>query len=183
MEIDLKSLEKSELPVRKYLLLQMIHEEGVDPNNYDWEDYLDDLAVDLESKGYIKILGSGDERIIELRQKAVELFGNNKDNVADWIEQWCSLWPKGVKSGGYYLKPNKQDALSNMQKFVKKYKFTKEQIFEATGNYLKEKERDNWAYCMLGSYFIMKNNMSQLANYCGNLGVKEKELQSLNKMI
>lgn len=182
MEIDLKSLEKSELPVRKYLFLQMTHE-GIDANNYGWEDYLDDLCTDLEAKGYVKILGSGDERIIELRQKAVELFGKNTINIADWIEQWCELWPKGVKSGGYYVKPNKQDALSNMQKFFKKYKFTKDQVFEATGNYLKQQEAKHWDYTMLGAYFIMKNGMSQLANYCGNLGVKEKTNAPINKMI
>lgn len=169
MEIDLKSLK--ELRVADFILLQMIHE-GVDPTEYTWGEDIDWTLSDLEESGYVKILDSGDERIIELRQKAVELFGNNKDNVSDWIEQWVNLWPKGIKSGGYYVKPNKQDALSNMQKFVKKYKFTKDQIFEATGNYLKEKERDNWAYCMLGSYFIMKNNMSQLANYCTSIGTE-----------
>jgi len=34
-----------------------------------------------ESNNYIKILGSGDERSIELRQKAVELFGKKSDSI------------------------------------------------------------------------------------------------------
>ena len=180
MEIDLKSLENSCLWVEDYFLLQLIHE-GINLDSFNWFNLPDETCTRLEEMGFIKILGSGDERVIELRQKALELFGNDKMNVSDWIEQWVNLWPKGVKSGGYYLKPNKQDALSNMQKFVKKYKFTKDQIFEATGNYLKEKERDNWNYCMLGSYFIMKNNMSQLANYCTSIGTETAK--RTNKLI
>lgn len=180
MEIDLKSLEKSSLFVEDFLYLQMLHE-GINTDEFNWSD--PEMSQYLETDGYIKILGSGDEKVIELRQKAVELFGNNKNNVSDWIEQWCELWPKGVKGAGGYIKPNENDALTNMNKFCKKYKFTKDQIFEATGNYIAEKQRNNWAYVMLGGYFIMKNGVSTLANYCSNLGIKEKTEVSINKMI
>lgn len=80
MEVDLKQLEKSELNVRDYLFLQFVHE-GIDTSNYSWLDFTDDICLDLEANGYIKILGSGDEKIIELRQKAVELFGNKSDST------------------------------------------------------------------------------------------------------
>lgn len=80
MEIDLKSLEKSNLWVEDYFLLQLIHE-GSDPLLFNWSGFLSDIYPRLEENGYIKILGSGDERIIELRQKAVELFGKKSDSV------------------------------------------------------------------------------------------------------
>lgn len=182
MELDLKQLKSSGLCLEDFIFLQMIHE-GIEPKEYVFYQSHVILTTDLEAEGYLKILDFDDLKHIELRQKAVELFGKNTTNIADWIEQWCELWPKGVKSGGYYVKPNKQDALSNMQKFFKKYKFTKEQVFEATGNYLKQQEAKHWDYTMLGAYFIMKNGMSQLANYCNNLGVKEKTNASINKMI
>lgn len=171
MEIDLKQLEKSRLWIEEYFLLQLIYE-GIDLNLFNWFNLPDETCERLEEMGYLKILGSGDERILELRQKAVELFSKNTDSITDWIEQWCELWPKGVKGAGGYIKPNKNDALTNMVKFCKKYKFTKAQIFEATGNYIAEKQRDNWAYVMLGGYFIMKNGVSTLANYCSNIGLE-----------
>lgn len=178
MNIDLDNLKKSKLLVEEYLLLQMYYE-GLDASSFDWGYPEDEAQLYFQKEGYIKIL----EDSIEPRQKLIDLFEVKGTNPKDWIEQWCELWPKGVKSGGYYVKPNVTDALTNMTKFCKKYKFTKDQIFEATGNYLKEKERDNWTYCMLGAYFIMKNNMSQLATCCMNLGTKASKEVSINKMI
>jgi len=138
----------------------------------------------LESQGYLKIVGDLPEGI-EWRKKYLDLLpteSNQSTSVEEWINDWRELWPSGVKSGGYYIKSNKEDLLNKMNKFVKKYKFTKEQIFEATKNYLTEQKNKGWAYTKLANYFIDKDNISILASYCANIGSKV-ENKSINTML
>jgi len=55
-----------------------------------------------------------------------------------------------------------------MNIFLKKYKYIKEDIFNATAKYLEERKRDNWKYTMCAIYFIFKDSNSSLADWCQN---------------
>jgi len=93
MEIDIKNLEKSCISVEFYILLQLLSEE-INPTNFNWLTPLDELLLELEEYGYIKIIkpSDDDERIIELRQKGIDLFksatGNNQiDEVILYLNE------------------------------------------------------------------------------------------------
>lgn len=86
------------------------------------------------------------------------------DNVESWITDWIELFPKGVKSGGKLLRSDKVGCLKKMRQFVKDYKYSKDLIFEATNNYLNEREKDGFKYCKSATYLIdKKGEGSELA--------------------
>lgn len=101
----------------------------------------------------------------EITDKGRELFGNTK--VSEWIDEWRELFPAGVKSGGYNIRTDKNGCLKKMSAFVKNYpKFTKELIFEATKYYLAVQKKEQYKFCQLAHYFILKNDNSTLGSFC-----------------
>lgn len=155
---------------KKYEFLRMI----IGYNVVDWEF--------LEKELYIKITGDSFEDIMP-RQKMLDIFQTkDEQTVAKWIDSWVNLFPKGVKSGGYYVKSNAQDCLKKMIKFIKVRRYSKEQIFQATKNYVDRKAKENYAYMMRADYFIEKDGVSALATEISSLGEKE-EVVSINKML
>lgn len=84
--------------------------------------------------------------------------------VPDWIDDWRALWPAKIKSGGRRVRGDKQGVTKKMTAFLCTYpKTTKEQIFEATKQYLHEKRQVDWKMITCADYFISKNNTSLLA--------------------
>lgn len=143
------------------------------------------LLTHYQEHGYLKIVGDLPEGI-EWRKKYLDLLPTESKQsilVDEWINNWRELWPSGVKSGGYYVKSNKEDLLNKMNKFIKKYKFTKEQIFEATINYLNEQKSKGWGYTKLANYFIDKDNVSILASYCANIGSKVEGKKDYGELV
>lgn len=93
------------------------------------------------------------------------------EQVKDWLDSWCNLWPENVEFGGYKIKSKPKECLRKMEKFCKDNpKFTKDIIFKATTNYLEEKAFKDWAYIKQSTYFISKQGQpSLLENYCEKL--------------
>ena len=175
IDLDLQNLKKSGLFINEYIILQLIYEEK---GKY-LEEFIFSCPIDakiaiksLEQQMYIKI----QEDNLILREKGSQIFKKYdlKNNIKTWIEEWLNLFPSGVKSGGYYVKSNENDVINNMVKFVKKYKYTKEQILQATSLYIEEFRSKNWMYISCADYFILKDNRSILASYCANLGNNNK---------
>lgn len=136
-----------------------------------------------EQFGFLKITGNNLPEDIEFRKLFLDLLPTSERLDVDWTKEWLDLWPSGVKSGSRYVKASEKDITELLKKFIKKYKFSKEVIIEATKKYLEEKKKVNWSYITCSDYFISKNNVSLLASYCANLGVKEPSVSSINKMI
>jgi len=84
--------------------------------------------------------------------------------VNDWINDWRELWPAKQKSGGRRVRGDKQGVTKKMIAFLSIYpKTTKEEIFEATKQYLHEKRQVDWKMISCADYFISKNGTSLLA--------------------
>tara|TARA_R110000744_G_scaffold267336_3_gene381208 strand:+ start:191 stop:847 length:657 start_codon:yes stop_codon:yes gene_type:complete len=84
--------------------------------------------------------------------------------VNDWIDDWRELWPAKQKSGGRRIRGDKQGVTKKMTAFLCTYpKTTKEEIFEATKQYLHEKRQVDWKMISCADYFISKNGTSLLA--------------------
>lgn len=190
IQIDFEYFKKAKLHLNSFdaILLFLIYsketKEALLWCNHEM-DVLFDTIQRFQSQGLIKIVGSAIEDI-EFRSKYLDLLpteSKQSTTVEEWINDWRELWPSGVKSGGYYLKSNKEDLLNKMSKFVKKYKFTKDQIFEATKNYLTEQKSKGWTYTKLANYFIDKDNISILASYCSNIGSKVEGKKDYGELV
>ncbi len=181
--INIKQWQKTELEISAFIFLQSIYNKEYDLAEILYQKwYLRTGLKDFEELLYIKITGPELEDIMP-RQKMLDIFQTkDKQTVAKWIESWCEIFPKGVKSGGYYVKSNAQDCLKKMIKFIKVRKYSKEQIFQATKNYIDRKAKENYAYMMRADYFIEKDGVSALASECENINVKE-EVVSINKIL
>lgn len=97
--------------------------------------------------------------------------------VEQWIEEWCNIFPD-VNVNGYNIRSDVKYCLGKMKKFVKSNpQFTKEQIFEATKNYIADKKAENFQYTKQSTYFIDKlGQPSLLLAYCKRLVQPQKEV-------
>lgn len=135
-------------------------------------------VAELEANGWIKITPEGPV----LREKFlifVSTTSVSTDQVSGWIDEWRTLWPAGVKSGGRPVRGDKKGCLLKMAKFVKEYDYSKEEIFEATRIYVFEKSRENNRYMTCADYFIIKNGASTLASFCEDIRERGSSLKEI----
>jgi len=128
----------------------------------------------LEALGYIKKHGSNPEDI-SMRKMGEELFKkyapkNTKkiqSEVHLWIDAWRQLFPSGSNIGGYLYRGNRLECLKKMVKFVDSHKYTKEEIFQATKNYVDKFAIKGYSYMQQAHYFIEKRDTgSTLESEC-----------------
>jgi len=169
MELNIKTLVSKKLTPNSYVYLYYLVHKMICPIP------LPNVSLtNLENKGYIKMEANGK---ITFRKKAVKLIEGEEykyiepvNRVDEWIEEWRELFPKGIKTGGYYIKGSPKGCLKKMTAFIKDYnKVTKEQIFKATEKYVEEYKRRNFQYMKLAEYFISKDNVSTLYSYIEQL--------------
>lgn len=173
LNINLKKYIASGLSLNEFILLQCIYNKDYKEASLIQGIEKIDLSK-LEEELWIKVTGLSIEEVFP-RQRMLDLFQTkDEQEVASWIEQWLELFPKGVKSGGYYIKSNKEDCLKKMIKFLKVRKYTKKQIFEATKNYVDRKAKEDYAYMMKAEYFIEKDGVSALSTEIENIGEEEE---------
>ena len=173
LNINIKKYIASKLSLSEFILLQCIYNK-----DYDEAKLIQGIEKinlkKLEDELWIKISGLLMEEIFP-RQKMLDIFqSKDEQEISIWIESWLELFPKGVKSGGYYVRGNKEDCLKKMIKFLKIRKYTKQQIFQATQNYIDRKAKENYSYMMKAEYFIEKDGISALATEIDNLGEEEE---------
>jgi DNA-directed RNA polymerase beta' subunit len=129
------------------------------------------VIVSLILKGYVKKrydkLNTKNLNNLILTNKYHKILNREKANVESWINEWRNLWPKGVRSGGYYIRGNRENVLYKMKLFLEFYPYcTKDLIFKATKNYIEKMAIDGYKYSKLAHYFIMKDDTSILADEC-----------------
>lgn len=87
-----------------------------------------------------------------------------------FLDSYFNLWPSGIKSGGYYVKTDKNGCGKNLKKFLKNNpEITKEIILKATEKYLMDMKERNYSMCKLAPYFVYKDGLSALEGYCSNM--------------
>lgn len=180
-EVDVERLVDEGISLDQYFLCQFIYLQENKILNYyleqfgtfstrdDFNNLIDSGYLELHDpkKGFVFsnlfITKKYINKFVEKEVKSVFV----KEVIEDWIDLWYSLFPKGVKSGGYLIRSDKNGCLNKMKKFCKKYPdFTKEIILKATSDYIDYYRMRNWNYVSLAHYFINKNDTSVLAGQC-----------------
>lgn len=142
------------------------------PYNF-WSNTLNTMRIIMTNKGQNKIAKSNLEKVAKIE-------------IYDWIDEWLVLFPKGMnKKLGYDIHGNKSECINRMSKFRRDNfdKYNKETIIKATKLYLKEQERNKWAFTKKNVKFIYDENGSMLENYCDKVidGDYEEEDLDLNE--
>lgn len=161
LEVDFGLLSKSGLEIDEFCMLLLIVNDQFEENyEYICNPVVCNLILDeLEADQWIK---QGEK--IELRQKSKDLFSLSKENVEDWIEEWRNLFPTGASSSGYRYRGDKQECLKKMKIFVKKHKYTKEQIINATKKFIEG--MNDYRYLGMAQYFIQKEGSGSRLLMC-----------------
>lgn len=150
-------------------------------------------VMNLINKGYLAFISPVNEAISfdnlevtprgkfivnDLEVKPIEEA--KPSNTIDWMEEWYALFPKGLKSGGYPVRSGLTGCRNKMFKFLRKHKFNKEVIINATKLYLKEMEKQNYTYISLAHYFIEKDGKSILEAFCEQVIDKQNSGEDIN---
>lgn len=166
MNINLKKIIQSKLSLYQALLLQSIAEKNQEDFNLimDISEFkplrsnLKEVFIPLQINGWLKILtpNYNDVNSFEVRQRYIEIFGKivDESSLNDWLDEWRKLFP-------IHKKGDRNGCFEKMKQFLKKYpKTTKEEILQATNNYL---NKTDFQYIMEAHYFVEKNKLSKLA--------------------
>lgn len=180
-EVDVERLVDYGIPLNQYLLCQLVYQQESKILNLYLEQF-DKFVTksdfdNLISKGYLELHSESKGFVfsnLSITKKFIDQFIEkqtksklDKECVEDWIDIWYNLFPKGVKSGGYLVRADKNGCLTKLKKFCKIYpEFTKEIILKATSDYLDYYRMKNWKFVSLAHYFVMKDGMSILAGQC-----------------
>lgn len=137
-----------------------------------WSNTLNTMKIILANKGQNKVAKSNLEKVAKVE-------------IIEWIDDWLALFPKGMnKKLGYDIHGNKSECINRMSKFRRDNfdKYNSETIILATKLYLKEQERNKWAFTKKNVKFIYDENGSMLENYCERIvdGDYEKDDLELN---
>lgn len=187
-----EAYKKAELRMYEFSILVLIYEK----NHEFLQEIFNNNFIDfngamhyLETKGYVKWYG--DSPIdVTLRKSGESLFNymehgkakkTNEKEVAAWFNLWREIFPEGSNSAGYRYRGNRLEGLKKMIKFVNVYpEFTKEEIFQATKNYVERFAIRGYNYMQQAHYFIEKKDSgSTLASECESL--RERGKEQINK--
>jgi len=173
IELDLNELNKVNMNVNQFLICYTVYQNRKDV----LMDYIQAHGgfetkelTELQSNGWIKI--ENNQKItfenLQITEK-FRIFVENKTKPVkeDWTDEWFNMFPKGIKSGGYYIKSDLSGCKKKLQKFLIRHpEFTPEIIMKATSNYIDSCQRKGYQYMKIAPYFIEKDGMSMLAGEC-----------------
>lgn len=157
--IDIKNWIKSGIGLEWYLMLQSIFEKQIGVSESVMSKHEDTaMLFQMEGCGYVLI--NGDHLSdVTLTDKAKALF-SQPDSPKTWITEWMELWPRQAKEVSSVQWPSPSECLTKMERFLKKNKkVTKDEIFQATKNYIEKYRLRNFEYMRHASNFIYKGNV------------------------
>lgn len=185
----LEVYKRAELRMYEFSLLVLIYEQNheylTEIHNNNFIDFNIGIKY-LETVGFIKQHGE-QPTDITLRKSAEDLFNKyygkkkikKKNDVHTWFTLWREIFPAGSNTSGYRYRGNNLEGLKKMTKFVDTYDFTKEEIFQATKNYVDKFALKGYMYMQQAHYFIEKKDSgSTLASECE--GVRECGVEQVN---
>lgn len=149
----------------------------------DFGTFVNDKTFDMYTEGTDK-LNEDDiaDLFIEFTKKQQKNTLKTEHYIRTWIDEWCNLFPKHVKSGGKLVKSDPNECLKKMTTFIKTYRYDRDLIFFATKEYIKERALDDYNYMRCATYFIHKLGVgSELAEWCEKC--KELDLTDESKTL
>lgn len=160
----LKSYLNSKSGDQKTAFMQSLERKGLvrrltpELEDFDWDNYdLTEKATEV----YTDI-----EPNISLVEIA-SLLSTSEDDIEEFVAIFLDKFPAGIRNkGGEVVKAHPTDVKKKMKTFLKKYKYDKETILEATDRYLTRMKTDGYGWCNSAHYFISKDNISKLAAEC-----------------
>lgn len=183
----LQFLIRNSLTARQILLLDFIYNEKIELA-MEYINFCEQMETDdfykLELLGLIKLNNPSKKYYISaynVTDHFLSVAGlkpkTKSVTVDDWIDEWFDLFPKGIKTGGKYVRTDKLGCTKRMKDFVKMYPhFSKDLIIEATAKYIEDRERNDYNYFMLAPYFIRKDGLSSLASWCEQIQDESSEV-------
>lgn len=173
IEINLTDINESGLSLNDYFICYCIYHNRKDlilDYIKSHKGFSIQEIQELEDNGWIKIINKSEKIIFENLQieEKFRIFVEKKDKPEkDWINEWLEMFPKGVKSGGYYIKTDLNGCRKKMKKFTSTHpEYTKETIIKATQNYINRCEHNGYQYMKIAPYFIEKDGVSMLSGEC-----------------
>jgi hypothetical protein len=188
LHLLVKNLLNNNIDFQEYVLLYSLYNKNIDIicDYHDVEPYTNYIISNLTQKQFICRIVQNENKIsledlysnnLRLTSKGELIFkefvksapSNEKliPYKVSWIEEYYDLFPKGIKSGGFYVRSSIQDCSNKMNKFIiDNPQFTKDIILEATKNYINDCKARNYDKMKLAPYFIIKDGTSMLSGYC-----------------
>lgn len=88
-------------------------------------------------------------------------------DVEKWIDEWLDIFPVGIKSGGKLVRSDRAACLKKMTDLVLTSKYYKDEIIEATKEYVNTFKQNDYTYMKCATYFISKKDEgSELIAMC-----------------
>jgi hypothetical protein len=178
--VNVRSLSESGITIEELLYLYFVYsgnrQEYIRYTNATRPFYRATIE-ELESKGYLKRISEGwMYGAFETTEKFEEDI-LKKGSFEDWLNRWFDLWPKGVKSGGYYVRTDYTGSLKKMRRFIiNRPDISLDEILQATKNYIENCRINDYRYMKLAPHFIEKDGISILAGEVEAL----RDSQSIN---
>lgn len=172
-----KILKKNSISVKHHILLCKIYAHKKIDINKNFT-----MCNELHKKGFIdkniniteegKSLIEKIETIFKKQPKSIKnILG---DDYKENIKTFRNMFPSIKLPNGKYAKSSEKNLETKFKLFFSNYNYTWKVIFKATRLYILEFEQKNWKFMRTSQYFIIKDNTSDLADYCERIMSGEK---------
>lgn len=189
-KLKLETLAKHNITIKQVFILDCLYKKDTDSlNKYaSIEGYHKNDFLNLIGNSYIINKNTENDSIypskLEITNDGITLLKDCyyeevksviKKETLDWIDEYYNLFPRGVKSGGYFVKSDKKSCEKKLIKFMKENPaYSKEIIIAATTRYVADMKNRGYSYMKTAAYFIEKDGNSALVGYCENEVEKPK---------
>lgn len=107
-------------------------------------------------------------RFINFSEKATKILFDSNKNLIKFVDDYRALFPVNYKG-------DRRGCRLKLVNFLKDYEeFSQEDVLKATENYI-DNFRGKYDYLQQAHYFIIKNQVSNLASWCDKLSQDESE--------
>ena len=130
---------------------------------------LENLTLSVSSKTIIREIESH-FKIIR-KKSSTQLMG---DDFVDNIKKFNEIYPNRKLPSGQAARSAVSNLESGFRWFFANHEFTWDIVIQATTQYIKERELDNWKFTRKSQYFVRKQNVdkswdSLLADFCTHI--------------
>jgi hypothetical protein len=193
INLDINNIDQLDITPNQYCLAQSIFFKNkiqflklrglYSKDNYFKEDmfqlvmkgYLDNKNNDQYSINFdnCEIKGINFEVIVEdeiLIEDEEELPDTGPvEVITEWdkfVKRFREAFPKGIMTGGKYVRSSTKDCSKKLKQFIKEYEFDEETIIAATEKYVSRYQMQGYKFIKTASFFVIKEKISALADEC-----------------